>query len=203
MIKLRLKKYGRKGQPCYRIVALVFIQKEMNPLAAEFVPCGTPPGLQGAKVLAGPPGLLKVSEGAEDDISSPPGLTAPPPGCLHLSCPPGLSLELQEEQDEEDEEECQKLPVSAAPPGNFAPPGKFAPPGMFVCAPMGPPGVFVPSGPPGVLAVPSRDEQKDVDALSMTSTDAESDSEASRTDSSPTSPDADQDAEHYLESFCD
>jgi len=142
----------------------------LNPLAEEFAPCGTPPGLMEAlKLPVGPPGVFTlvhevVDEVADDidDIPPPPGLTLlSPPG---LSCPPGLEL------DEEAESKCLTNPgnfMPASPPGMLAAAG---PPGFFVVA-AGPPGVFEP---PGVWA-------KDSDALSSSefSTDADSDSEIS------------------------
>jgi hypothetical protein len=153
----------------------------LNPLAEEFTPCGTPPGLMEALTLpVGPPGVLTIVHGAveevaddiDDDIPPPPGLTlVSPPG---LSCPPGLAL---------DEEESTCL---ATPPGKFAPPGNFtpaSPPGMLAAA--GPPGFFmVSAGPPGVLSTnisPPGVWAKDSDAISSSefSTDADSDSESS------------------------
>jgi hypothetical protein len=153
----------------------------LNPLAEEFTPCGTPPGLMEALTLpVGPPGVLhtvvdEVVDDIDDDIPPPPGLTlVSPPG---LSCPPGLALV--------DDEESKSL---AAPPGKFAPPGNFTPvsppgmlsaagpPGFFVVVAAGPPGNFTPVSPPGSFA-----PAKDSDAVSSSefSTDADSDSDSS------------------------
>lgn len=157
----------------------------LNPLAEEFCPCGSPPGLmETMKVPAGPPGLHTVAD-INDDILLPPGLMAPPglecpPG---LSCPPGL-LRLAEHLNDEEVEEQESKHLSA-PPGKFAPPGNFSlacPPGMS--APAGPPGVFARAGPPGDLSnrtSPPGVWAKDLDVLSTAdiSTDAESDSESS------------------------
>lgn len=150
----------------------------LNPLAAEFTPCGAPPGLMGSVSLqVGPPGVhtvvdeVEVVDDVDDEIiAPPPGLTlAAPPG---LACPPGLELV-------EEESRC-----LAAPPGKFAPPGNFtpkSPPGKLAAP--APPGFFVAAGPPGVLstqASPPGVWAKDSDALSASeSTDAESDTESS------------------------
>lgn len=133
----------------------------LNPLAEEFCPHGTPPGL-----IAAPPGVHAVVDIEEDDFGPPPGLTLP----TALSCPPGLALV--------DEQESKQL---TAPPGRFAPPGDFSPPGRFAAA--GPPGFFA-AGPPGVLSTctsPPGQWVKDSDARSASgiSTDADSDSESS------------------------
>jgi len=129
----------------------------LNPSAVEFTPCA-------------PPGLSKL-----DEISPPPGLSAPPPG---LDAPPGLCCPppgLQRISLADHLDESKPL---AGPPGKFSPPGNFVPlnpPGML----SGPPGFFVPAGPPGILLA------KDFDEISSAeiSTDAESDSEVSLNDS--------------------
>jgi len=149
----------------------------LNPLAVEFCPSGSPPGLMDAMSMAsGPPGFHAVAE----DFSPPPGLMAPPglefpPGLSSPSCPPGL-LNLVDDSECEEVDE-QETKILAAPPGKFAPPGNLAlacPPGVL--APVGPPGFFAPSyiSPLGVWA-------KDSDDVSNydLSTDAESDSESS------------------------
>jgi len=148
----------------------------LNPLAAEFTPCGAPPGLMGALTLpVGPPGVHvvvdEIEELADDEvIAPPPGLTlATPPG---LSCPPGLELEKETER------------CLTAPPGRFAPPGNFtpaSPPGKLAAP--APPGCFALAGPPGVLsaqASPPGVWAKESDVVSSSdSTDADSDAESS------------------------
>jgi len=151
----------------------------LNPLAEEFTPCGTPPGLLEALTLPiGPPGVHTVAEEAVDEVEDNMNDDIPPPPGLSLGSPPGLSGPpgLAVVKDDEDSK------CLAAPPGKFAPPGNFtpvSPPGMFAA---GPPGFFMlAAGPPGVLSADVSPTAKDSDALSSSefSTDADSDSESS------------------------
>jgi hypothetical protein len=161
----------------------------LNPLAAEFTSIGCPPGLLTAP--AGPPGVHAVAiEG--DELPPPPGLTAPPGlmGPPGLAAPPGLDAspttptkkESLADINERLEAETARLEAENAllkaklssrkPPGTFEAPSpkSSGPPGVF--SPTGPPGVWsAGKTPPGVWSETTSDEL---------STDAESDGESSQ-----------------------